>query len=186
MEVMTLPLRLGLQGGLHHQPRCRQNPQNLVVSQPATQALIISFLPPWRTKHHGQLCPPPVWPYPSPLSHLSSHLSPTVSWFVAAVPPSHISSFLRDIYSLQAAVRGGHVSNRRTVSLYSQWSYFCSNLHLDHLLKEPDIPDIKILQVYIYQVNNGGFSSRAFLLQLDSVAMAWQAISETRLLEGCR
>ena len=100
---------------------------------------------------------------------LPFHLSTTVSRFVADVPPSHQSSFLCYIRSSQASVQGGHVSNLHTVSLYGQWSSFCTILHLDYLLEEPDLPTIKILQVYGHQVCNGGFSSRSSLLRSDLV-----------------
>ena len=100
------------------------------------------------------------------------------------MPPSHQSSLSRDLRSLKAAVRGGYVSNRRTVALYSQWSSFCTNLQLEHLLEDPDIPNINILQVYGHRARNGGFSPQASLLQSYLVATLWRAIADNHLLEG--
>ena len=103
---------------------------------------------------------------------------------MAAVPPAHIISFLYDIRFLQAYVRGGHVSNHHIVTLYVHWSSFFYNLQMNHLLEDPDIPDIDILQVYGHRVHNVGFYSRASVLRSDSVATSWRDISETHILEG--
>ena len=78
---------------------------------------------------------------------------------MADVPPAHISSFVWHIRSLKAAIQGIQVYNCLIVALYGWWSSFYANLHMYHLLEDPDIPDIKILQVYGHWFCNGGFYS---------------------------
>ena len=103
--------------------------------------------------------------------------------FLDTVPPAFRSDFVRDLCSAQAAVRGGHVSNSRTNKLYAQWSGFCAELHVDHQLQTPQLPNIELLQVYGHRVRDGHYSKKD-RLRADSVAAAWRAISEVHLLEG--
>ena len=105
---------------------------------------------------------------------------------MADVPPTHQSYFFCDIRYSQAAIRDGHFSNLHTVALYDHWSFFCTNLHMDHLLDDPYLPTIKILQVYEHWVRNGGFYSQASIIQSDLVATEWRDIAETHLLDWHR
>ena len=109
-----------------------------------------------------------------------------VSQFMAAVPSAHQNSFLHDIQYLQSAKQGGHVSKICTVALNGQCSSFFTYLQLDHLLEDPDIPAIDILQVYGHWLHNGAFFSQDFLLWFELVEMTWWDILDTHLLEGCR
>ena len=152
-----------------------------------SQDFAVIFLPPWKPEHHDRRCITPFLSLSSPLYRLLPfHLSPTVSQFVADVPPAHRSYFLRDLCCLQESVQGGHVSNRCTVALYGQCSSFCTDFQLDQLLEKPDIPTINTLQVYRQWVRNGGFSSQAYFLRSQLVVTAWRAITETHSLEGHR
>ena len=75
------------------------------------------------------------------------------------MPPAHIGPFISDICAAQASVRGGNIYNSQTVNLYTQWTTFCTNLQLDHLLEDPNPPSVKILQVYGHWVCHGHSSS---------------------------
>ena len=60
--------------------------------------------------------------------------------FLEHVPPSRRGPLLSDLHDAQAAVHGGNISNSQTVALYTQWTAFCTDLKIDHLLE-----DLKIL-----------------------------------------
>ena len=72
---------------------------------------------------------------------------------------AHIVPFLSDLRAAQAAVSGGKISNSWNVDLYTQWTAFCTDLQLDHLLEDPNPPSVKILQVYGHWVCHGHSSS---------------------------
>ena len=77
-----------------------------------------------------------------------------------------------------------NISNRRTVTLYTQWTAFCIDLQLNHLLEDPNIPYVDILQVYGHRVFHSHSSSQSNRLKADLVATAWRDIANTHLLEG--
>ena len=99
------------------------------------------------------------------------------------MPPAFRRDFISHLGAAQAAVRGGHVSNARTSTLYNQWANFCAPLHVDHQLQTPGLPKIELLQVYGYRVRDGHYSTRCSV-RADSVAAAWRAVAEVHLLEG--
>ena len=68
------------------------------------------------------------------------------------------------------------------MTLYSQWTAFCSNLQVDNLLEEDILPYVEILPVYGHRIRYGRYPSIPNHLQVDSDVMAWSAISETYLM----
>ena len=85
---------------------------------------------------------------------------------------------------MKAAIRGGHIANGRNVTIFSQWTAFCSHLQIDHLLEDEIPPYTDILQVYGHRVRHSHYSYRSKLLRANSVATVWSAIAKTHLLEG--
>ena len=65
-----------------------------------------------------------------------------------------MGTFLSDLGVAQTAVNSSNISNRWTITLYNQWTAFFTNLHIYHLLEDPNLPSSKILQVYIQQVHH--------------------------------
>ena len=49
-------------------------------------------------------------------------------------------------------MRGGNISNSRTVPLYTKWTALCTNLQIYHLLEDLNLPSVMILQVYGHRV----------------------------------
>ena len=101
------------------------------------------------------------------------------------MPPAYRDSFLCDLRAAQAAVRGGHVSDKRTKVEYANWQSFCSNHGICHWLDCPTDPVVEILQVFGHRVKNGHYSKKSSV-RADTVASAWRAIASTHLLEGRR
>ena len=81
-------------------------------------------------------------------------------------------------------MRDGTIYNSHTVTLYTQWTVLCTNLQLNHLLEDPNLPSVDILQVYGHWARHGNYSSQYNRLKADLLAMAWRAIAETHLKEG--
>ena len=100
------------------------------------------------------------------------------------MPPVHQGPFIRDLRTAQAAACDVHIANGRTVTLYSYWTTFYSNLQVNHLLEYEILPSVKIIQVYGHQVRHDHYSSRSKLLWAESVATAGRAIAKTHILEG--
>ena len=69
--------------------------------------------------------------------------------------------------------------------LYWQWANFCSTLLVNPILRDPSIPRIKLLQVYIYHIWNAKYSKRRMdQLGNESVSQAWGEIAMSQLLDG--
>ena len=81
---------------------------------------------------------------------------------------------------------GGNISNSRTVTLYTHWNALCTDLQINHLLEEPNLPYVNTLQVYGNKVCYGHYSSQSKIFKKDSVATACRSIIDTQLLEGRR
>ena len=75
------------------------------------------------------------------------------------MPPAHRGPLLSDIRAAQEAVLGGNISNSQTIALYTQWTALCTDLQLDHLIKDPNLPSVKILWVYGHWVCHGQYYS---------------------------
>ena len=81
-------------------------------------------------------------------------------------------------------MHGGNISNSQTVALYTHWTALCTDLKLDHLIEDLNLPSIKILQVYVHQVCHSHYYSRSNQLKDDLVAMERRAVVNAHLLEG--
>ena len=90
--------------------------------------------------------------------------------FLDHVPPAHKGPFLSALRAAQAAVRGSNISNSRTVTLYTEWTTFCTYLHLDHLIEDLNLYSVDILQVYGHQVHHSHYSYQENRRKADSVA----------------
>ena len=107
----------------------------------------------------------------------------TVSRFLDTMPPALRHNFICDLSLAESAVQGGHIANTRTTTLYKHWASHCSDLQVDHRLRDPHLPRIELLQVFGHRVRNGYYSKQSGV-RADSVASAWRAIAEVHLLEG--
>ena len=58
-------------------------------------------------------------------------------------------------------MRSGNISNICNVILYIQWTAFCTDLQIDNLIEEPNLPYVKILQVYGHRVFHGHYYSKS-------------------------
>ena len=61
---------------------------------------------------------------------------------------------------------------------------FCTEMQIDHTLKDPEFTTVEVLQVLGVRVRDGAFSNRVSRVRADTVPAAWRAVAEVHLLEG--
>ena len=83
-------------------------------------------------------------------------------------------------------MHNGNIFNIRIITLYTQWTAFCTDLKLDQLLEDPNLPSANILQVYGHWVHLNHYYSQSKRLKADWVTTVWRDIAVAHLLEGHR
>ena len=94
-------------------------------------------------------------------TYLQTYLYP---YFLQIIPPNSLQVcgtphkiFFSDLCAAQSAIRGGHISCEKTAKKYSDWMSFCTKIHMDHMLENPEDPVIKVLQLFGHRFRHGQY-----------------------------
>ena len=100
-------------------------------------------------------------------------------------PPAARTAFLSDLNAFHEAMRDGTTQDARQQRMYQHWVDLCATLSVNHILQDPSIPCIELLQVYSHHVWNSKYSKHQMnRLVKESISQAWGEIATSHLLGG--